>query len=96
MVTVRFPFKVASKVGAVYAKRSPLPSFMKLLHVLVRPDGELKIYALYEVEKGKEAEGYKALGSRFIPNFEIEGYKFETEWLLTIEEAFPMLGLASP
>lgn len=94
MVTCRFPPSKAFDVGKIYAVRPAMPSFIKLRHVLVRSEGEIKIYALYEVEKGREWEGFKTIGNRFIANFSIEGYRFETECLLTIEEAAPLLGLS--
>ena len=53
----------------------------------------MKAYNLYEVEKGHEDEGYKELMKEEVPFFNIEGYKFTVEPLLSVEEALPLVGL---
>ena len=54
---------------------------------------DLKSYSLYEIEKGHEEEGAKEVNKRLVPFFNIEGWKFTWEPLMTPEEALPLIGL---
>jgi len=49
-----------------------------------------------EVEKGKYEEAMDLIARREVEYFGIEGFRFEIETLLTIEEAIPLVGLEMP
>ena len=71
-----------------------LPSYVKALDRYMTYGGDgVKAYVLWEVEKGKEQEGYKALMNQYAQFLNIEGYKVTLEPLLKAEEALPLVGL---
>jgi hypothetical protein len=96
MVASTWPTKSSVQVGKVAVEifaKGP-PPHVKRLGLYITPGGDgMKAYNLYEVEKGHEDEGYKELMKEFVPFFNIEGYKFTVEPLLSVEEALPLVGL---
>ncbi len=96
MVTHTYPFKSAVQVGKVGVEvlaKAP-PPYGKRLGVYIAAGGDgMKTYVLYEIEKGHVEEGIKELNKRMVAYFNIEGWKFTVESLMTPEEALPMLGL---
>jgi len=94
MVTSTYPPDKAAEVAAAWIRgvETPLPAFVKRLHVLVAPAGEMKSYSMFEVDAGKEDEGYKEILRRLL-QFQIEGFRYHIEHVLPAEEAIPLLGL---
>jgi len=96
MVTQTYPTKSVAEVGKVGVEslaKAP-PPYVKRLGVYIAAGGDgMKTYVLYEIEKGHVEEGIKELNKRMVAYFNIEGWKFTVESLMTPEEALPMLGL---
>ena len=96
MVTETWPTESSVEVGkvAVGALAKALPSYIKRLGPYVTPGGDgMKAYVLYEIEKGHVDEGFKEVTKRHVPYFNIEGWKYTIEPLMSVEEALPLLGL---
>lgn len=100
MTTVLYPpdkaVKVAKKFIEVTTK--PLPPFMKRLYVLTTASSQLgmKVCGIYEVDDAKLKEGVIELNKYFIQFFDIEGFRYEVEPMLTVQEAIPLLGIKMP
>jgi len=96
MVTQTYPTKSVAAVGKVGAEalaKAP-PPYVKRLGLYIAPGGDgIKNYSLYEIEKGHVQEGIMELNKRFVAYFNIEGWKFTVEPLLSVEEALPLVGL---
>ena len=93
MVTTTFPPDKAVEVGKTLTsvKLAKLPEFVKRVNIFLVSEGDIKAYALYECENEKAHEGYKALVERYTGYFEIAGFKYKVEHLLSIDEALPLL-----
>jgi len=95
MTTVTYPpgesKKIANKFIAATAKL--LPAFMKRLYVLTTAKGELgiKVCGIYEVDDNKVKEGLIELTKYFVQFYDIEGFKYEVETMLTAQEAIPLV-----
>jgi len=96
MITQTYPTKSVAEVGKVgmeLLSKAP-PPYVKRLGVYIVPGGDgMKTYILYEIEKGQVEEGIKELNKRYVAYFNIEGWKFTVEPLMTVEEALPLIGL---
>jgi len=94
MVTQTYPTKSVAevaKVGMEVLAKAP-PPHVKRLGVYIAPGGDgMKSYGLYEIEKGHVDEGVKELNKGFVAFFNIEGWKFTLEPLMTPEEAVSLL-----
>jgi len=96
MVTHMYPTKSTAEVAKVAVgvlAKAPPPYVKRLGQYITAGSDGFKTYALYEIEKGHVEEGFKELNKRLVPWFNIEGWKFTVEPLMTPEEAIPMLGL---
>jgi hypothetical protein len=98
MVTMTYPPDKATEIGKTFMGLPKLPSFVKLVHVLLTAAGEsgIKSYTLYEIENKKAYEGLMAIGNRYVLYNNIDGFRYRLEPLVTAEEALPMLGLTPP
>jgi hypothetical protein len=88
--------EVANKVVEVLSK-NPYPEYIKRNYYMKFGGDGITTYTIYDVEKGKEADGLKEIGSRsalFVTS--LEGYKCTLEVLYTIEEGFAMISMAAP
>jgi len=96
MVTSTYPTKSAVQMGKVAVEilaKAP-PPYVKRLGPYVTAGGDgIKVYTLWDIEKGHLEEGIKEVTKRMVPYFSIEGYKYTLETLLTVEEALPLIGL---
>jgi len=73
--------------------KAPPPHVKRLgVYITAGSDG-MKSYGLHEIEKGHVEEGVKEVNKNLVAFFNIEGWKFTVEALMTPEEALPMLGL---
>jgi len=94
MVTQTYPTKSVAEVAKVGMERlaKAPPPYVKRLGVYTTPGGDgLKSYSLYEIEKGHEEEGAKEVNKNLVAFFNIEGWKFTWESLMTAEEAATLL-----
>jgi len=101
MVTSWYPPNKAIEVAKKFLEgmqKFPQESFEKPLviaGVTSVKDG-IRGITITEVEKGKYEEALNLTAKRLVEYFGIEGYRFEIETLMTIEEAMPLLGLEMP
>lgn len=93
LATSTFPPHKAAEIGKAFPNLPKLPDFIKTLFIFVVPSSDIKTYSLYEVPDDKAHEGYIAITKRITGYFEIEGFKFIVEPLLTVKEALALLGL---
>ncbi len=72
---------------------TPLPSYMKRTHVLTAAAGDSgsKVLAIYEVDDDKVADGIKELVKYLSNYFDVEGFRYTIEPMLTAQEAIPLL-----
>jgi hypothetical protein len=93
-----FPLKSVVETGKLFVeglKDDPLPDYVKLLGLYVEYGGKgITTYDLYEIEKGHEDEGIKALTKDLIKYYDVEGYEVISKTVMTAEEALPLLGLS--
>jgi hypothetical protein len=100
MFTMTFPSTSAAEYGKAVAKNSqehPFPDFVKPLGLYgVFCEEGFKVYAIIETEKGKEDEAFKVFNLRNANYLSIPGYGYKEERLLTMEESFTMISMATP
>jgi len=53
----------------------------------------VRTYSIFEADKGMEYDALKELTRRMAWFYNIEGYRYRIESLLTADEAIPLLGL---
>ena len=96
MLTMTWPTESSGEVGKVAVEnlaKAP-PPHVKRLGLYLTPGGDgMKAYVLYEIEKGHVDEGFKEVTKRHVPYFNIEGWRYTIEPLLSVEEALPLVGL---
>jgi hypothetical protein len=97
MITQTYPLKSVKEVGRIFVEEvtiSPTPEYINLIGIYVAYGGKgVKAFTLYEVEKGKEDEGYKEIMQRFTPFFPVQGFEIDMDWVLPVQDALPMIGL---
>jgi len=95
MVIAKQPPHHATEGAKVFTsgKLPKLPDFVKLKHLFITADFKIVSYALYEVEDDKYFEAMKAINSRYVPYFEVEGYEYKLVPMLEMKDALSMVGL---
>ncbi len=95
LTTSTYPEDKSYEVVAVFQKATatPLPTFLKRLHVLTTAAGEsgIKVVGLYEVADDKLADGFKELAKYFIQFYGVQGFRYSIEPMMTAQEAIPLL-----
>jgi hypothetical protein len=98
MINVTYPLKVVREVANRFVaaqKDEPLPEYIKRQGIYAEYGGKgMATHHLYEIERGHEDEGLKALVKNYIKYYDIEGFEIEARVVLPAEEALPMLGLS--
>ena len=100
MITMTWPITSSpemAKAAAKNFKENPFPDFMRLTgpFYVVYEDG-IRCYALVEIDKGKEEEGFQVFNKRTVNYVPITGYGAKTEVLMTMEEVYPLLSMEVP
>jgi len=97
MITATCPLDKTVQVTKKFieATAKPTPPFMKRHQMLVTTNlsSGLKYVSIYEVDDTKFKEATIEFTKRFVPLYEIEGYRYEIEPMLTAEEALPLIGI---
>ena len=94
VVTLTYPLIQSKKIGALFTSgKLPDASPAKLEKIMVVSDGDIKVYAIYEVPNDKVYEGIKTISARYAGYLEVEDFKYKLEPTLSAEEALPMIGL---
>jgi len=91
-----YPLSSAKEMVAAFleATKTPLPSYIQRVHTLAAPDGlGMKVLGIYEVEDGKVADATKDLTKYFVQYYDIEGFAYTLEVMLTAQEAIPLMDL---
>jgi hypothetical protein len=95
MTHVTYPPGSSTKAASTFvtATATPLPSFMKRLHVLTTAKGEVGIdtFGIYEVDDNRVKEAMIEFTKYFVNFYGIEGFKYEIEPMLTVQEAIPLV-----
>ena len=99
IVTSSYPPHQADKVGKMFVgnKVPEVADFIKRLNVWVSSHGtsdrETKNYALYEAPNDKMYEAIISISTRYAGYREIEGFRYQIEPLIPVQEALPLIGL---
>ena len=100
MVTSWYPPDKATEAAKKFLEvmeKFPQESFEKSWLAGVKSDEDgIKTVWLTEIERGKLEEALKLNARREAEYFDIEGYGFKMETLMTFEEVMPMIGLEMP
>ena len=94
VTTSTYPLTKANVIAEKFqnAAAAPLPSFLKRLHTLSTAGGEgIKVLGIYQVEDDKVTEGIKELTRYFVEFYDVEGFKYILETMLTAQEGIPLL-----
>ncbi|MGB2583972.1 MAG: hypothetical protein WBC89_07460 [Dehalococcoidia bacterium] len=97
MLKETWPTKSSVAVGkvAVQILSMPLPSYVKMYGPFVTLGGDgIKVYTVYDAEKGHEEEWHKELMKQQAEHFGIEGFKSSVEVVLSVQDALPLVGLS--
>lgn len=87
------PNKSKELVNVYMSKDKPAyPDFVKKIHhwTTGSPDGQYKVYAVYECPDDKIMDTMKAIAKRYSVYATVEGYRFYTELLMDAEEAIKL------
>jgi len=91
-----YPLSSAKEVAEEFVKavEVPFPPYIKRVHTLAAPDGlGMKVLGIYEVDDGKVADAIKDLTKYFVQYYDIDGFAYTLEAMLTAQEAIPLLNL---
>jgi hypothetical protein len=95
--TVTYPPDKAVQMAKKFIKvtEKSLPSFIKRLYVLSTTAGEpgMKVLGIYEVDDAKVTEGIKELTKYYVQYYDVEGFRYTIEPMLSAAEAIPLLGI---
>lgn len=94
MMTMTWPLKSSDDIGKAFVGLPALPDFLKrpVLFNCWGSEGN-KSYALYEIDKGYEDEGIKAITERYVHFRTVEGCRVTAEVLLSVQDSLAMIGL---
>jgi hypothetical protein len=96
MTISTYPLKSTAQAGKKFVEvaQSPMPDFLKRQAMYTEYGGKgVTAYGIYEVEKGHEDEGVKALVKLITNYYDIDGYEIAIRVVLSVEEALPLIGL---
>lgn len=97
VMTSTYPLDKATEVARAYIKSNETPfTYIRRVNTLISTHQELGIKALsiFEVDDDKVPDGIKESNKRIAEVFyNIEGYRYQVEPMLTAEEAIPLLPL---
>jgi hypothetical protein len=99
MVISTYPPKKGPEVGKIFVQNlgKKLPPFLKRIEVYnTGCDEGIRVYAIYEIQDDKVADGIREITARMVPFHEVEGYRWRSEILLKATESLAMIGLAPP
>ena len=91
-----YPLSSAKEVAAAFIKAAatPLPSYIKRTHTLTTAgDLGIRVLGIYEVDDEKVSQAIKDLTKYFVQYYDMEGFSYTVEPMLTAQEAIPLLGL---
>jgi len=91
-----YPLSSAKEIAAAFVKAAaePLPPYIKRTHTLTTAgDLGIRVLGIYEVEDDKVSQAIKDLTKYFVQYYEMEGFSYTLEPMLTAQEAIPLLGL---
>ena len=95
LATINYPTAEANKMANMFVKvtATPLPSFVKRLHVLTTAKGDagIKVVGIYEVDDNKIKDAFVELTKYYVQYYDIPGFKYEIEPMLTAQEAIPLV-----
>jgi hypothetical protein len=95
LVTIRYPAKAAKEFGKNFLELSKMkpPDWLKIKSVYSTVDAKLKGYAIYEVDDDKVLKAEVEISKRMAIYFDVEGFEYKIERLLSPKEALPIIGL---
>jgi hypothetical protein len=101
MVEFTFPAFKANQTAQAWVdvlKASPIPEYVKLIEIYNYSGGEgIKGNTYYELEKGKEDEAVMWVVQTLLAMGQaVEGYKYTTDIVLPIGDAYKAVGMESP
>ena len=91
-----YPLSSAKEIATAFVKAAtePLPAYIKRTHTLTTAgDLGIRVLGIYEVEDEKVSQAIKDLTKYFVQYYEMEGFAYTLEPMLTAQEAIPLLGL---
>ncbi len=89
-----YPLHKATEIAGRFTRSTPLPSFLKRVNMLTSAgDSGTKVLGIYEVDDDKVADGIKELLKYYTQYFDVEGFKYTVEPMMTVQEALPLIGL---
>jgi hypothetical protein len=97
MVTSWYPPNKATEVAKKYVEvmlKIPQESFEKpLVQAACRSDRDgIVSVSINDITKGKYEEAFNLVVRRMVMFYEIEGFRFKLDNLLTVEESMPLFG----
>jgi hypothetical protein len=100
MATTTYPGKsisaAANKLIEIVTNDPP-PDYIKRTYYVAFGGKGIKAYALYDMEEGKEAAGFRQISRRAADAMQsIEGYEIAYEVVMTLEEAFTAINMQAP
>jgi hypothetical protein len=97
VATATYPPDKATQITKKFLKgaEKPLPSFIKPGHILTAPAGKLgiKVLVIYDIDDAKFKEGVKEIAKRYVPFYDVEGFRYTFEVMMSTTEAIPLLGI---
>ena len=97
VTTVTYPPEKAVQMAKKFIKATekPLPSYIKRLHVLTGTGGQLglRVVGIYEVEDAKFKEGLMEISRYFVQFYDVEGFRYDIEPMVSAADAIPLLGI---
>jgi hypothetical protein len=97
VATATYPPDKAVEVTKKFLKgaEKPLPTFIKTGHVLTAPGGKrgIKVLVIYDIADAKFKEGVKEIAKRYVPFYDVQGFRYKFEVMMSTTDAIPVLGI---
>jgi hypothetical protein len=97
MYTLTCPTTSAVEMGKAVVKNFaeyPFPSYIKVIGIYqLFSENGIKMYAILDIEKGKEDDAVKLFYKRGLNYLSVPGYGSKVEILTPMEESLALLGL---
>jgi hypothetical protein len=96
MVNMTYPITSVMDIGKEFLTSDPLPDWLTRPSIHIAWGGAgIKQYVLYEAAAGHEQEAVPTLSKRMLHFNSVPGVMVTVEPVMTMEEAFPLLGIGT-
>jgi hypothetical protein len=96
IASITFPPGSSKDIGKRFTDLPQLPDYLKMMGPYLRGSAlqGIQSMTLYEMDASKMADAMIDIGNRYVPYFDVPGFKYSINVWYDVTEALAMVGLA--